>query len=98
MLILHDLGNEVNAVHPAFVKELGLPIRLTEIEAQKIEGITLETYKIVVAAFLLENKANHVRFFKETILIANVSLEVVLGMPFLTLSGKDIDFLGHELW
>ena len=30
--------------------------------------------------------------------MANISLEVVLGMPFLTLSGVDIDFLEHELW
>ena len=37
------------------------------------------------------------RFFEKTFLVANVSLEVVLGMPFLTLSGTDIDFLGHEL-
>ena len=29
--------------------------------------------------------------------MANVSLEVVFGMLFLTLSGADIDFLGREL-
>ena len=29
--------------------------------------------------------------------MANVSPEVVLGMPFLTLSGADVDFLGQEL-
>ena len=28
---LLDLGSEVNAVHPAFAKELGLPIRPTDI-------------------------------------------------------------------
>ena len=29
--------------------------------------------------------------------MANVSPEVVLGMPFLTLSGADVDFLDWEL-
>ena len=29
--------------------------------------------------------------------MANVSPEVVLGMPFLTLSGADVDFSGREL-
>ena len=31
---------EANAMHPTFAKELGLPIRLTDIGAQKIDGIT----------------------------------------------------------
>ena len=52
---------------------------------------------MVVAAFSVENKANRVRFFEETFLVANVSPEVVLGMPFLILSGADIDFSGQEL-
>ena len=30
--------------------------------------------------------------------MANVSLEVVLMMFFLTLSSVNVDFLGHELW
>ena len=51
---------------------------------------------MVVAAFSVEDKANQVRFLEETFLVANVSLEVVLGMSFLTLSGADIDFLGRE--
>ena len=46
----------------------------------------------------MEDKANRIRFFEETFLVANVSREVVLGMPFLTLSGADIDFSGRELW
>ena len=57
----------------------------------------LETYEMVVAVFSMENKANRVRFFEKTFLGANVSPEVVLRMPFLTLSGADVDFLGREL-
>ena len=97
MSALLDSENEVNAVHPAFAKELGLPIRPTDVGAQKIDGTTLKSYRMVVAAFSVEDKANRVRFFEETFLVANVSPEVVLGMPFLTLSGADVDFLDREL-
>ena len=57
-MALFDLGSEVNAVHPAFAKKLGLPIRPTDVGAQKIDGAKLETYKMAVAAFSVEDKAN----------------------------------------
>ena len=94
---LIDSGSEVNAVHPSFVKQLGLSIRPTNVGAQKIDGTTLDTHGMVVAAFSVEDKANRVRFFEETFLVANVSPEVVLGMPFLTLSNADVDFSGRDL-
>ena len=52
---------------------------------------------MVVVAFSVVDKANQVKFFKETFPVANVSPEVVLGMPFLTLSSADVDFSGQEL-
>ena len=94
MQALVDSGSEVNAMHLSFAKQLGLPIRPTDIGAQKIDGTALDTHVMVVAAYSVEDKANRVRFFEEAFLVANVSLEVVLGMPFLTLSGADVDFLG----
>ena len=94
---LLNSSSEVNAIYLAFAKELGLPIRPTDVRVLKIDTTMLESYGMVVAAFSVEDKANRVRFFKETFLIANVSLEVILGMPFLTLSGTDVDFLGREL-
>ena len=57
----------------------------------------MDTFGIVVVAFSVTDKANQVRFFEETFLVANVSPEVVLGMPFLTLSSVDVNFLGREL-
>ena len=55
---LIDSGSEVNAVHPSFVKQLGLSIRPTEIGAQKIDGTMLNTLGMVVAAFSMVDKAN----------------------------------------
>ena len=58
MLALLDSSSEINAVHPTFAKELGLPIRPTDVGAQKIDGTTLDTYGMVVAAFSVKDKAN----------------------------------------
>ena len=57
----------------------------------------LDIFGMVVIAFSVMDKANRVRFFEEPFLVANISPEIVLGMPFLTLSGTDVDFLGREL-
>ena len=92
MQALIGSGSEVNAVHLSFVKQLGLSIRPTDIRAQKIDGTTLDTHGMVVAVFSVVDKANRVRFFEETFLVANISPEVVLGIRFLTLSNADVDF------
>ena len=97
MSALLDSGSEVNAIHPTLAQKLGLPVRPTNVGAQKIDGTMLDTFGMVVTAFSVTDKANQVKFFEETFLVANVSPEVVLGMPFLTLSGADVDFSGREL-
>ena len=94
---LFDSGNEINAIYPTFAWELKLPTKYTDIGAQKIDGIMLDTHGMVVTTFLMTDKANRVRFLEETFLLANVSLEIVFGMSFLTLSGADVDFLSREL-
>ena len=48
---LFDSGSEVNAIHLAFVERLGLVVQSTNLGTQKIDGTTLETYKILIAAF-----------------------------------------------
>ena len=44
ILALFDSSSKVNAIHPTFAKELGLLIRPTDVEAQKINNNTLDTY------------------------------------------------------
>ena len=79
---LLDSGSEVNAMHPAYAAKLGLRVRETDVGAQKIDGSHLDTFGMVIAGFSVEDKLGKVRFFQETFLLANISLEVVLGMPF----------------
>ena len=93
MLELLDLNKKVNAVHLIFAKELGLSIKLMDNGIQKIDSTMLDTYGIVLVAFLMTDKANRVRFFKKTFLVANVSLKIVLRIFFLILSSTNIEFL-----
>ena len=98
VLALFDLGSEVNTIHLTLVRKPGLLIRPINIGAQKIDDTKLDIFGTVVTAFSMTDKANRVKFFKETFLVANVSLEVVLGMFFLTLNGANVDFWGRKLW
>ena len=91
---LIDSASEVNAIHLTFAKQLGFLVQLTDVGIQKIDDTTLETHGILVAAFSVVDKANRVRFFEETFLLANVSPKVVFEILFLTLGNADVDFLG----
>ena len=91
---LIDSKSEVNIIHLSFAKRLGLSIRLIDIGTQKIDGTTLDTHGMVVAACSVMNKANQVRFFEKTFIVANVNPKVVLRIPFLTLSDANNDFSG----
>ena len=98
MLALFDLGSKVNAIDPTFAKKISLHIRLTDVRAQKIDGTMLDIFRIVVTAFSMTDKANRVKFFEETFLLANVSLEIVFERLFLILNDANIDFLSQKLW
>ncbi len=52
---------------------------------------------MVVSTFSVLDKDGKERFFKESFLLANVRLDIVLGMPFLTMSNADIDFQARDL-
>ncbi len=94
---LLDSGSEVNAMSRAFALQLGLKIRKTNVGAQKIDGTTLETYGMVVSTFSVSDKDGRERFFEESFLLADVKPDVVLGMPFLTMSNADVDFQARDL-
>ena len=54
-------------------------------------------FGMVLASFQVEDTLGRARFFQETFLLADLSIEVVLGMPFLTLSNTNIQFAQKEL-
>ena len=60
---LLNSDSEVNAINPNYAWKLGLKIQKTNIGAQKIDSSALETFRIVIADFQVEDKANKPRFF-----------------------------------
>ena len=97
VLALLNSGNEVNTITPAYAAHLGLQVRITDVSAQKIHRSSLATYNMVITIFQSIDKLCRCWFFQETFLLANISLEVVLGMLFLTLSNADIQFAKKKL-
>ncbi len=51
---------------------------------------------MALARFLIQDSLGKVRFFEETFLLADISMEVVLEMPFLSLSNVDVKFAELE--
>lgn len=76
----------------AYTTWLGLKVRLTNIDVQKINNSTLKTYKMVIAGFSVYDKLDRVWFFKENFLLANISIEIVLKIPLFSLSNANVEF------
>ena len=94
---LLDSGSKVNAMTPGYALKLGLKVRPTNVGTQKIDGSILETFEIVLASFQVEDVLEKARFFQEAFLLADLNIEVVLRMPFLTLSNINIQFAQKKL-
>ena len=60
---LIDLGSKVNAKTPAYAKQLGLQVRKTNVEAQKIDGLSLRIFGMVIASFKVEDKLGEAWYF-----------------------------------
>ena len=64
---------------------------------KKIDGSLLQTFGMVIAGFQIEDKLGKAQFFQKSFLLAETSMEVVLGMPFLAFSNANIQFAEKEL-
>ena len=94
---LINLDSKVNAMAPAYAKQLGPQVRKTDVGAQKIDNSSLWTFRMVIAGLQVEDKLGRARFFQDSFLLAETSIELVLEMPFLTFSNADIQFAEKEL-
>ncbi len=52
---------------------------------------------MVVFTFSILDKNSRERFFEESFLLADVKPDIVLGMPFLTMSNANVDFQARDL-
>ncbi len=94
---LLDSESEVNAMSQVFAQQLGLKVRKINIGAQKIDGTTLETYRMVVSTFSMSDKNGKERFFEKSFLLADIKPDIVFGKLFLTMSNADVNFQAHDL-
>ena len=84
-------------MYPAYATKLGLCAREIDVSVQKIDGSHLDNFEMVIADCSVKDKLGRVQFFQETFLLANIGLEVVLGMLVLTSSKADVRFAEREL-
>lgn len=59
---------------------------------QKINGLFLETYGMILAKFSIQNSLGKLKFFEETFLLINTSIKVILGMVFFFFNNTDVKF------
>ena len=95
-----DSGSKVNAITPAYAAKIDLRSRPTNVGAQKIDGSALANHDMALASFSLQDSQGRVGFFEEIFLLADTSMKIVLGMPFLAFNKADVEFtkLGKLIW
>lgn len=76
----------------AYIAKLGLISHITNIRAQKIDGLALKTYEMIIAEFSIYDKLGRTRFFKEIFLLADTSMEMVLKISFLFFNNANLQF------
>lgn len=81
----------------AYAAKLGLTIWKTNINGQKIDSLSLKTYRMVITGFLVQDRLEKVWFFKKTFLLIDTSMKVILEILFFIFSNVDIWFIKKEL-
>lgn len=73
-------------MQPSFAKKLVLSIWKNNVGTQKIDGNRFKTFKMIIASILVYKKDAKSQLFKETFLLADMSMNVTFKMCFFTLS------------
>ena len=97
VLSLLDCESEVNAIALAYAAHLGLTMRATDGSVQKIDRFLPTTYGIIIVTFQIVNKLYRFWVFQKTFLLANISMDVILGIFFPIFSNANIQFAEKEL-
>lgn len=79
------------------MQKLGLHICKISVGVQKINDNKLETYGIVIALFKVDNKNGKSDFFEEIFWLADISMDIVFKIFFLTLSNLEVKFNNRPL-
>ena len=82
---------------PAYVAQLGLKVQRTNIGTEKIDIFSLASYGMIIAVFQVLDKLDCSWFFQKTFLLANISIKMVLSIPFLIVSNINVQFAEKKL-
>ena len=85
-------NNKVNIIISIYAAKLNLSLKTTNIGIKKINGLVLKIYGITIARFSMIDKFGQISFFKETFLLVDTNMEVILGMFFFLLSYVNVNF------
>lgn len=86
--------SKVHAMTLAYTVQPGLISRSINVDIQKIDSLVLmKTYGMIFAIFSIQDEENWDWFFEEIFLLAYTSIEVVLGMSFLSPSNANFNFV-----
>lgn len=85
-------------MHLNLIKNLGLRVCEIGVKAQKIKSSKLDTYGILIAYFSVEDKQEKSYFFEEIFLLVDISIDIALKIPFLTLNNIKIDVISRYLY
>lgn len=77
---------------PTYIVKLDFTTQKTSVEVQKIDSLALQTYGMVSASSLLQNRLKKIPFFEKIFSLANTNIKVVLEMLFLLFSNANIRF------
>lgn len=80
-----------------FATRLSFHICKTNVGAKKIDGSKLETYEIVITSFQVDDNDKKFCVFEDTVLLANIGLNVTFEISFLTLKNIKVSFNNGEL-
>ncbi len=75
-----------------YIAKLGLAICKINIKVQKIENLPLMFYSIVIIGFWLQNKLEKIQVFDKTFLLADITIEMILKILFLSFNNINIWF------
>lgn len=85
-----NFKSEINVINIAYTTKLGFHLQKTEISAQIIDDFFLKIYNMVIFAFQTLYKIDYLWFSQMIFLFADISIKVVFGILFLTLSNINV--------
>lgn len=90
-------GSKINAINFAYAANLEFRVQKTDIDAQKNDYSSKQTYNMIITNFQIFDKLSYLQLFHKTFLLLDMKIKVFLDMLFLTLSNADVKFNKKKL-